>query len=123
MPVASTIAAAMAPLHLLAFSTLLGAELYQTFVMTKLTFQALPRSAFISLQKRAFPVYFRGQSLLLVVVALTVPLSGPVSLFNTTNSILFAVAGGTALLNLLVHGPRTQSHMIERIHQGWCSST
>ena len=118
MPVASIIAAVMASLHLLAYSTLLGAELYQSFVMTKLAFQSLPRSAFTSLQKRVFPVYFRGQSLLLAVVALTLPPSGPVSLFNLSNSITFAVAGGTALLNLLVYGPRTQQLMIERIHQG-----
>lgn len=124
MPVASIIAAAMAPLHLLAYSTLLGAELYQSFVITKLAFQSLPRSAFTSLQKRVFPVYFRGQNLLLAAVALTLPPSGPVSLFNMGYSVTFAIAGGTALLNLLVYGPRTQQLMIERIHQGsWLPQT
>lgn len=118
MPVASIIATAMAPLHLLAYSTLLGTELYQSFAMTKLAFQSLPRSAFTTLQKRVFPVYFRSQTLLLIVVALTLPPSGPVSFCNMSNSITFALAGGAALLNLLIYGPRTQRIMIERIHQG-----
>lgn len=117
MPVAPIIAAAMAPLHLLAYSTLLGTEL-QTFVMTKLAFQSLPRSALISLQKRAFSIYFRGQTMLLVVVALMLPPSGPVSLFNVSNSVTFAISGGSALLNLLVYGPGTRSFMLEKIHQG-----
>jgi hypothetical protein len=119
MPVASIVAAVMAPLHLLVYSTLLGTELYQSFVMTKLAFQALPRSAFTSLQKRVFPVYFRGQALLLGLVVLTLPPSGPISLLSKqSNSVTFAVAGGAALLNLLVYGPKSQKLMIERIHQG-----
>ncbi len=52
-------------LHLLFYATLLGAELFQTFILTKVSFHALPRSAFITLQKRLFPVYFRAQTLYL----------------------------------------------------------
>ncbi|KAJ8108134.1 hypothetical protein OPT61_g8381 [Boeremia exigua] len=114
MPVKSVIAAAMPSLHLFAYSTLLGTELYQSFVMTKLAYQALPRSAFTTLQKRVFPVYFQSQTLLLGLVALTLPTSA----VSQTNLITFTVAGGTALMNLLVYGPRTQQLMIERIHQG-----
>ncbi|KAH7378335.1 hypothetical protein BKA66DRAFT_560704 [Pyrenochaeta sp. MPI-SDFR-AT-0127] len=109
---------ALAPIHLLAFSTLLGTELYQSFVMTKLAYQALPRSAFTSLQKTVFPVYFRSQSLLLLLVSATVPPHGPMSMINDRgNWSSFGVAGVTAGLNLLVYGPKTKNLMIERIHQ------
>ena len=119
MPVSSIIASIVPPLHLLAYSTLLGTELYQSFVMTKLAYQALPRSAFTSLQKRTFPIYFRGQTFLLGLVALTLPPQGPKSLMNSKTSLItFGVAGGTALLNLAIYGPRTQQLMVERIHQG-----
>lgn len=118
MPIPSAVSLLMAPMHLLAYSTLLGTELYQSFIMTKVAYQALPRSAFTSLQKRVFPIYFRGQSSLLVFVALTIP-PGPMSMFCSRNDwIPLAVAGGTAALNLLVYGPKTQKLMIERAHQG-----
>ncbi|KAH7409911.1 hypothetical protein DE146DRAFT_674739 [Phaeosphaeria sp. MPI-PUGE-AT-0046c] len=106
------------PFHLLAYSTLLGAELYQSFVMVKIAYQALPRSAFTSLQKRAFPIYFRIQSMLLVVVAATAPPRGLLSVWQTNPDwISFAVAGLTAGLNLFVFGPKTQDLMIQRVHQ------
>ncbi|KAK0733142.1 hypothetical protein B0T26DRAFT_616456, partial [Lasiosphaeria miniovina] len=107
----------LAPYHLLFFSTLLGTELYQSFVMTKVCFQALPRSAFTTLQKRVFPLYFRGQSLLLVLAAATVPPLGPLSLVQRkADWIPFAVAGATAALNLVRYGPRARQAMIERVH-------
>ncbi|OTA89068.1 hypothetical protein M434DRAFT_23514 [Hypoxylon sp. CO27-5] len=81
----------LAPLHLLSYSTLLGTELYQSFVVTKICYQALPRSAFNTLQKRVFPIYFRSQALLLLLTA--------------------------SLLNLTIYGPRTRQIMIDRIHQ------
>lgn len=90
--------------HLLFYSTLLGASLFQTFVITKISFQALPRSAFITLQKRLFPVYFRVQTLLLVLTAATLPLPRML----TTDGVLFAVAGVTAVGNLVVYEPRTR---------------
>lgn len=112
-------AAIVAPIHVLAYSTLLGTELYQSFVMTKVAYQALPRSAFTSLQKRVFPIYFWGQSLLLLLVAATVPPRGPISLARQWRVwVPFIVAGATAALNLLVYGPETQKFMIERVHQG-----
>ncbi|KAI1465353.1 uncharacterized protein F4812DRAFT_461661 [Daldinia caldariorum] len=85
----------LAPIHLFSYSTLLGMELYQSFVMTKVCYQELPRLAFTTLQKRIFPIYFRGMG----------------------NWIPFAVAGVTALLNLMLYGPRTRQIMIQRIHQ------
>ncbi|KAF2631570.1 hypothetical protein BU25DRAFT_332863 [Macroventuria anomochaeta] len=108
----------MAPLHLFAYSTLLGAELYQSFVMTKLAYKALPNSSFTTLQKRVFPVYFQGQTLLLGLIAFTLPPQGPKSVISSkSNWIPLTVAGGTAALNLFVYGPRSQRLMIERVHQ------
>ncbi|OTB02939.1 hypothetical protein M426DRAFT_74278 [Hypoxylon sp. CI-4A] len=108
----------LAPVHLLSYSTLLGMQLYQSFVMTKISYQALPRSSFTTLQKRVFPMYFRGQSLLLLLTAITIPPNGPFTLHaSKSNWIPFAIAGATALLNLLVYGPRTRQVMIDRIHQ------
>jgi hypothetical protein len=97
----------MPPVHLLAYSTLLQAQLYQTFFV--LTYEALPRKAFMNLQGKFFLEYFWGQTLLIVLVALTVPPHGVYSLMKSKMSmIFFAAAGGTALLNLLVYGPRTK---------------
>jgi hypothetical protein len=114
----SIMAHILPPFHLLAYSTLLGTELYQSFLMVKIAYQALPRSAFTSLQKRVFPIYFRIQSLLLLVVAATASPRGPLSLWeNNPDWISFVVAGLTAGLNLLIFGPKTQELMIQRVHQ------
>ncbi|KAI1653136.1 hypothetical protein F4813DRAFT_375943 [Daldinia decipiens] len=111
-------ASVLAPIHLLSYSTLLGMELYQSFVMTKVCYQELPRSAFTTLQKRIFPLYFRGQTLLLLLTAATVPPYGPLTLQSSKgNWIPFAIAGVTALFNLMLYGPRTRRVMIDRIHQ------
>ncbi|KAI0150119.1 hypothetical protein F4776DRAFT_193092 [Hypoxylon sp. NC0597] len=108
----------LAPLHLLSYSTLLGTELYQSFVMTKICHQVLPRSAFTTLQQRVFPLYFRSQALLLLLTAATIPPHGYFTLQESrSNWIPFAVAGVTALLNLMIYGPRTRQIMIDRIHQ------
>lgn len=109
----------LGPLHILFYSSLLGTELYQSFVMTKVCFNALPRPAFTTLQKRVFPLYFRGQTLLLLLTAATIPPAGPFSLVtNRENWIPFVIALVPAGLNLLIYGPKTQQFMIERIHQG-----
>ncbi|KAI1419614.1 hypothetical protein F5Y12DRAFT_788910 [Xylaria sp. FL1777] len=108
----------LAPIHLLSFSTLLGTQLYQTFVVTKICYVSLPRSAFTTLQKRLFPIYFRSQSLLLLLTVATIPSRGPLTLIaNKTAWIPFAIAAMTATLNWWVYGPRTRRIMIERIHQ------
>ncbi|KAL1648445.1 hypothetical protein SLS58_002200 [Diplodia intermedia] len=133
--------------HLLAYSTLLGSTLYQashttdphrtppplptSFVMTKISYAALPTSAFTTLQKRVFPVYFRLQALLLLVAALTYP--PPPTTTTTTSSSssmlalldapvadsgLLALAGATAVANWLKYGPATAEAMVARTHQG-----
>jgi hypothetical protein len=114
-----SLVAILAPVHVLAYSTLLGTELWQSFVMTKVAYQALPRSAFTSLQKRIFPIYFQSQTLLLLLIFATCPPCGPMSLLkHRPEGISLVIASATAVLNLLVYGPRTKNLMIERVHQG-----
>lgn len=87
--------------------------------MTKICYQVLPTSAFTTLQKKVFPAYFRIQSLLILLTAATHIPYGPYSLVASTgDTITLAFAGGMALLNLTVYGPKTQEAMIDRIHQG-----
>ncbi|KAK4233132.1 hypothetical protein C8A03DRAFT_19725 [Achaetomium macrosporum] len=108
----------LAPYHLLFYSTLLGTELYQTFLNTKVCYLALPRSAFTTLQKRLFPIYFRGQTILLLLTAVTFPPHGVFSLVkHKADWLPFTLAGVTAVLNLVVYGPRTQKAMVDCIHQ------
>ncbi|KXX80971.1 hypothetical protein MMYC01_203888 [Madurella mycetomatis] len=113
----------LAPYHLLLYSTLLGTEIFQTFVNTKVCFDALPRSAFTTLQKRIFPIYFRGQAVLLLLSAVTFPPHGLPSLTRQmADWIPYAVAGTTSLLNLFLYEPKTRRAMIDCIHQGTDSS-
>ncbi|KAK5634889.1 hypothetical protein RRF57_010601 [Xylaria bambusicola] len=108
----------LGPLHLLFFSSLLGTQLYQTFLVTKICYTSLPRSAFATLQKRLFPIYFRSQSLLLLLTIVTIPSQGPLTLIaNRAAWIPFTIAGATATLNWWIYGPRTRELMIERVHQ------
>jgi Domain of unknown function (DUF4149) len=87
--------------------------------MTKVCYNTLPTSAFTSLQKRVFPIYFRLQSLLVLLTAITYPPSSLSSLASSTGDLLpLAFAGVTAVLNLMMYGPRTSRAMVERIHQG-----
>ncbi|KAI9765797.1 MAG: hypothetical protein M1840_007079, partial [Geoglossum simile] len=89
-----------------------------SFVMTKICYTALPSSAFTSLQKRVFPIYFRLQSLLVILTAITYPPSSLSSLASSTSDLLLlAFAGVTAVLNLVIYGPRTSRAMVQRIHQ------
>ncbi|MCJ1433316.1 hypothetical protein MMC27_002675 [Xylographa pallens] len=86
--------------------------------MTKVCYQALPMSAFTTLQKRVFPLYFRIQSGLVLLTAVTFPPYGPASLvFSAGDAVTIGFTGAMALLNLTIYGPRTQQAMIERTHQ------
>ncbi|TDL15823.1 hypothetical protein BD410DRAFT_844909 [Rickenella mellea] len=106
------------PYHLLAYGTLLGTELYQTFVMTGVSFRALPISMFTTLQKRVFPAYFRTQTLLAAATALTYPPGSLVGLRQQWSSwVPLLVNLACAGLNLYIYGPRTTRAMIDRIHQ------
>ncbi|OLN97526.1 putative mitochondrial outer membrane protein [Colletotrichum chlorophyti] len=111
--------ATLAPYHIISYATLLGTSLFQTFVNTKVCYSELPKSAFTTLQKRLFPIYFRCQTFLLVLTAVTFPPHGPASLLREKlDWIPFAVAGLTAMTNLFIYGPKTRQAMIDRIHQG-----
>lgn len=115
----SPLVTSLTPSHLLFYSTLLGTELYQSFVVTKVAFIALPRSAFTTLQKKIFPIYFRGQAALLFLTAVTIPPSGVFSIVqHKADWVPFAIAGVTCILNSVVYGPRVRKAMIDRIHQG-----
>jgi len=125
MGFADTILRALTPLtnlttyHLLSYGTLLGTELFQSFVVTKLAYRALPMSAFTSLQNRIFPAYFNTQSLLMLLTILTVPPHGPVSLAQDLESFIpLGVAATLAALNWAVFGPRTRKAMLDRVNQG-----
>jgi len=119
MPLQALLTSVLPPIHLLAYSTLLGTELYQSFIIVKIAHQALPRSAFTQLQARVFPIYFATQSLLLLIVSATVPPHGFLSMIRKKNVwIPLVVAGITAGLNLVLFGPRTKDLMVARVHQG-----
>jgi hypothetical protein len=108
----------LAPYHLLSYSALLGTELYQSFVVTKVAYRALPMSSFASLQKRIFPAYFNSQSLLMLLTLITVPPYGPVSLVQDLKSLIpLLLAALPAGLNWAVFGPRTKKAMLDRVHQ------
>ncbi|MCJ1418651.1 hypothetical protein MMC32_005000, partial [Xylographa parallela] len=86
--------------------------------MTKVCYNALPLSAFTTLQKRVFPVYFRIQAGLVLLTAVTFPPYGPLSLVSCTgDAVAIGFTGAMALANLTVYGPRTQRAMVERTHQ------
>jgi hypothetical protein len=113
------ITSVLAPLHLLAYSTLLGTQLYQSFVMVKIAHRALPYDAFATFQKRVFPVYFRSQTLLVLLTAATFPTHGPVSLVKQKGDYIpLIVAGVTAVINAMYFGPNTSRIMMIKKYQG-----
>ena len=87
--------------------------------MTGLSYRALPKTQFRSLQKRVFPVYFRTQILLVIATAATHP---PYSFLSLSRSwhewTPLTIMLGTCFLNWKIYGPRTLAAMVEMIHQG-----
>ncbi|ESU10967.1 hypothetical protein FGSG_05059 [Fusarium graminearum PH-1] len=81
------VTALLAPIHLFSFSALLGSQLYQTFIVTKVTFQRLPRAPFINLQKYLFPIYFQSQTVLLFLSAATLPPTRKLMLYRAEQGI------------------------------------
>ena len=91
----------------------------QSFVMTKVCFQALPMAQFRTLQKKVFPLYFKIQVGLLTAVAFTHPPMSLVSLSERPQDLAhLAIALGVSVLNIWVYGPRTEKMMTEWTHQG-----
>jgi hypothetical protein len=123
--------------HILAYGTLLGSTMFQTFIAGPVAFKALPRPSFSSLQSAIFPVFFSIQTALPIVLALTWPGSKVLSaagglavrenaglkgLLHDDNLysglIPVGIMLGTAVVNLLFLGPTTLKVMKERKHQG-----
>lgn len=99
--------------HVSVLSTLLGASLYQTFIVTKVSFQSLARQPFSALQERLFSSYFRGQCSMILLLGLTYPAYKPASVYTRAFDLTFlSCASISSLLNLNVYGPQTSKAMI-----------
>ena len=133
----------LTPYHILAYGTLLGTEVFQSFIAGVQAYRVLPRPQFATLQSALFPIYFSMQTALPVALALTFPGSTiPAQLSSTTSTTSWGVshtAGGfagvfelsnrwtvlmplatifvTSLVNLIYVGPTTTKVMRERKHQ------
>jgi hypothetical protein len=122
--------------HILTYGTLLGSNLFQTFLGGPLAFKALPRPQFSTLQQAIFPPYFTFQAALPVLLALTWPgdkiaqvgvkaitqNTGFWGIFSDnsfwTAGVPVAIMFATSAANLFVFGPATTKVMKERKHQG-----
>ncbi|KAF7718435.1 Uncharacterized protein PECH_005916 [Penicillium ucsense] len=113
------------PYHVLSYGTLLGTQVFQSFVGGIVAFRALPRPQFATLQTAIFPVYFSMQTALPIVVALTASkqgqalgLPGLLAPENRMNTLLpMATVAITGLINMFVLRPLTVKTMRERKHQ------
>lgn len=122
--------------HILTYGTLLGSNLFQTFLNGPVAYKALPRPQFSTLQQAIFPPYFSFQTALPIILALTWPgekvaAAGSAAMRQNTgargllegDNVLtaltpIAIMFGTSLLNLVLLGPATTKVMRERKHQG-----
>jgi len=119
------------------YGTLLGSEVFQSFVAGIVSYRALPRPAFSTLQTALFPVYFSMQTALPLIMAITYPggsgktLTGGTAAPSSISGVLaeqnrytvllpLATIFATSAANLLVVGPQTTKTMRERKHQGTC---
>ncbi|KAJ5563036.1 hypothetical protein N7535_002516 [Penicillium sp. DV-2018c] len=103
------------PYHLLSYGALLGTELYQSFINTKICYQALPMKEFIILQKRLFPIYFGTQVGLAALTAATRPPYSIISLVRDPWGMAsLAVVAVTGCLNWIIYGPRTTTASLVR---------
>ncbi|KAL8971405.1 MAG: hypothetical protein Q9183_001074 [Haloplaca sp. 2 TL-2023] len=131
MPDLSTLAT-LAPYHILAYGTLLGSAVFQSFVGGIVAFRSLPRAQFASLQTAIFPPYFSMQTALPALLALTFPATkstygtvqqsgGLGGFFAEHNrwSVMAPIMGIFAinLANLTYISPQTNKVMRERKHQ------
>ena len=119
-----------APYHIISYGTLLGSEIFQSFIAGIVSFRALPRPQFATHQSALFPVYFAMQTAIPVLLALTFPaertatgissssISGVLDPSNRTHVLtpllLNALCGAA---NMLFIGPATTKCMKQRKHQ------
>jgi hypothetical protein len=134
MPSFSTLLS-FTPYHILAYGTLLGMQVHQSFIAGIVAYRALPRPQFSVLQKAIFPIYFMLQTSLSAFLFLSYPGEKSLTLSGNvvrSNSGLLGVFSGSnkvdvliplsailisALLNTAVYGPKTTMIMNERKHQ------
>lgn len=121
---ALTVLTSLAPYHLLAWGSLLGMQLYQSQIMTKLCYQNLPMPQFTQLQRKVFPVYFNLQTALTLLVVASYPPYSVLSLLKGPGPppvwsaiVPLGLSLGTSVLNWAVYGPRTSETMMNRIRQ------
>lgn len=117
------------------YGTLLGSSVYQSFVNGIVSYRALSRPQFATLQAALTPVYFALQTALPVAMALTYPgvkgtsigkgpatASGISGFFDSRNYWTVLAPITTILVlnaaNLVWVGPVTTRIMKERRHQG-----
>ncbi|PKY03804.1 hypothetical protein P168DRAFT_327843 [Aspergillus campestris IBT 28561] len=100
------------PYHLLSYGALLGTELFQSFVNTKVCYRALPMREFLALQKQIFPAYFKCQVGLVILTAVSRPPRSILSLGWDT--VPLAIVGVTGALNWFVFGPKTTTAAVVR---------
>jgi hypothetical protein len=118
------------PLTSHSYGTLLGSSLFQSFIGGVIAFRALPRPQFATLQQATFPVFFGMQSVLPILLALTLPtertaistipssISGVLDPINRWTVLApLATNWVVAVVNLLYLGPATTKVMRERKHQ------
>jgi hypothetical protein len=115
------------PIHLLLYSTLLGTQLYQSFIVTKITHRALPISSFTTLQKKLFPAYFRTTALLALGTIVAWPHWKTGDAFRGRLAWKEGRGWEVALLGTMVVmvginwgwlGEAVRGVMVERVHQG-----
>ncbi|KAH8692931.1 hypothetical protein BGW36DRAFT_302992, partial [Talaromyces proteolyticus] len=108
------------------YGTLLGAEIFQSFVGGVVAFRTLPRPQFSALQNKLFPIYFTLQSALPLALALTYPgsfgslssISGVISEDNQVTVLLpLSIIAVSGLTNLLYFTPLVNETMKQRWHQ------
>ncbi|KAK9855204.1 protein of unknown function DUF4149 [Penicillium brevicompactum] len=108
-------ASSFLPYHLLAYGTLLGTQLFHSFVNTKICYKALSMDQFVKLQKQIFPIYFATQVSLTALTAVTRPPFGIFSLAKDPWSAApLAIAGVASSLNWYIYGPKTSSASMKR---------
>jgi hypothetical protein len=111
------------------YGTLLGAQIYQSFIGGTTAYKALPRPQFAALQNKLFPIYFSLQSALPLALALTFPgkfgttdlssVYGVIAEENRYTVLLPLVTVSVAgLVNMFYLTPLVGRVMKERFQQG-----
>ncbi|EMR68365.1 hypothetical protein MGN70_010983 [Eutypa lata] len=86
-----------APYHIISYGTLLGTQVFHTFINSVSSFRVLERPQFAILQRAVFPWYFGIQTVAPVVLALTYPGIGG-------RSVLAALEAGASVYDRSVAG-------------------